>query len=422
MNKNILLVSYTFPPFPGIGGRRWAKFAKELSKRNFEVYVIAAKNPFKILSPWVNDVERSNIHITYLPLKYPSSLIQTPPDLWTKINYKVGLFYVKLFSKGNYYDRAVLWKKQVLREASKLIEKNQIKNVIVSGAPFHLIHHVLELKNNYPFLKVIADFRDPWTTNHAYMGFSELSEVRKNDERMMEKNVVNNADLVVSVSEEMTNYFRLLEGKNADKFITIPNGFDSEDYKDSSLSVKKSDDKIRFLLTGTLYKNTETVFDAFINALLVLREKQPTIYHKLEFNFYGEAPAEYKIKVKNRNLEIIDFNHSVPLKEVYQKISETNFCMLFLQDHLNYSFSTKFYEYLAQKKKIVVFSKSGFTSEFVTKNKLGYWVSPENTYDDILEVVKKHESGEADAVTDFDINNYSVSHLTDELVFHLNKL
>jgi hypothetical protein len=45
--KTILIICYGFPPFPGIGGRRWAKFSKYLSSYGFNINVIASKNPFK---------------------------------------------------------------------------------------------------------------------------------------------------------------------------------------------------------------------------------------------------------------------------------------------------------------------------------------------------------------------------------------
>ena len=50
--QHILLISYTFPPHPGIGGRRWAKFSKYLSKLNYIVHVIHVANPFDEDSLW----------------------------------------------------------------------------------------------------------------------------------------------------------------------------------------------------------------------------------------------------------------------------------------------------------------------------------------------------------------------------------
>ena len=38
--KHVLLISYSYPPYPGIGGRRWAKFSKYLSRLGFVIHVI----------------------------------------------------------------------------------------------------------------------------------------------------------------------------------------------------------------------------------------------------------------------------------------------------------------------------------------------------------------------------------------------
>ena len=56
VKKKILVVSYTFPPSPGIGGRRWAKFSKVLVQKGWDVDVIAAKITRDSESVWMKDV------------------------------------------------------------------------------------------------------------------------------------------------------------------------------------------------------------------------------------------------------------------------------------------------------------------------------------------------------------------------------
>ena len=52
----LLLICLEFPPVRGIGGRRWAKFAKELARRGHPVHVIrSAGHAGQLDSLWATD-------------------------------------------------------------------------------------------------------------------------------------------------------------------------------------------------------------------------------------------------------------------------------------------------------------------------------------------------------------------------------
>ena len=42
MGKKVLIVSYTFPPSPNVGGRRWSKLVRHLVESGNTVHVITA--------------------------------------------------------------------------------------------------------------------------------------------------------------------------------------------------------------------------------------------------------------------------------------------------------------------------------------------------------------------------------------------
>src|SRR5687768_5132217 len=138
--KKVLLISYVFPPYPGIGGRRWAKFAKYLSLRNdIELFVIAAQNPFTARSLWSEDVKGLQ-HISYLPAKFPAVLLTSPRSFLKKLEYKIWETFLSVFSSGAIYDRSLFWNKSMVQKAEQLIREHRIKNVIVAGAPFRAMY------------------------------------------------------------------------------------------------------------------------------------------------------------------------------------------------------------------------------------------------------------------------------------------
>ena len=409
MSKKILILCYAFPPFPGIGGRRWAKFAKYLQRNGHEVFVIAAENPFPEKSLWLEDIK--GINVTYLPIAYPKVLITQPKNILEKLAYRFALKKVKK-AEGNYYDRALYWKEQLLEKGKDLITRHHINNIIVSGAPFHLTHHALAFKEIFPDSNLIVDFRDFWTKDISISSYSSLSEKRKRVEQKMEEEVVNVADHVLTVAEEMRNYFQGISRKN--NCNTLLNGFDPDDFHQAAFPIKKQEEVLRFVFTGTLYLNSENVFHPFIDALKKIKENKRSSYQKLKFDFFGSISETYKQYVKSQGVEIINFHPSLTKKEVYQKIAAADVCLLFLNDVYNFSMSTKFYEYLSQHKKILLISHEGTTANFIQEHELGFWLNPKNAEEDLLNALKYFKSGTS-WTSKLDIQQFSISNITKAL-------
>ncbi|MCB0793795.1 MAG: hypothetical protein KDB88_03585, partial [Flavobacteriales bacterium] len=86
----VLLIAHTFPPYRGIGGRRWAKFAKAMARKGHPVHVIHSEGPEELKgSLWTTDIEQEGIHLHLLPQRYPTVLFKRPLNsLWEKIAYR----------------------------------------------------------------------------------------------------------------------------------------------------------------------------------------------------------------------------------------------------------------------------------------------------------------------------------------------
>ena len=114
--KHILIISYTFPPAEGIGGRRWAKFAKYLVTKGYIVHVLTA-NQSTTSSSWRTDVQKENIYVYKLPIRYPKVLLEIPHSFYQKVLYKIWLILFKLYSKGTTIDRSMFWKKALIKKS-----------------------------------------------------------------------------------------------------------------------------------------------------------------------------------------------------------------------------------------------------------------------------------------------------------------
>lgn len=411
--KRILIVCFRFPPFPGIGGRRWAKFAKKLHQDGHIVEVIAAQNPFSRVSEWEKDIKGIKVH--YLPLLYPSVLLNPPKTVFEKIKYRIALSFIKLITKGNPFDTAVFWKSQLHKKVKELVKEKKIENVIVSVAPFMLGYYSVQLKKDFPNLNVIVDFRDLWTADTANSSFSGLSSARKDFERTAEKVTLKKADTVITVAEKMVKDFK--EISDHPNYIVIPNGYDEDELIVNKDHIKKPGDKLNLVFTGTLYPNLENIFFPFIDGLTDLQKTDKMIYDRLNIELVGNIPQQYISYVKEKRISIIKFIPHLSLNKVHEKISSSDACMLFLNDVYSFSLSTKFCEYIAQKKKIIVVSNKGETANYILQNKLGYWIDPAKATQTLKEVFSDFERGELSTWNSpYDVSSFSIHHLTKKLL------
>lgn len=416
MSKHILIISYVFPPYPGIGGRRWAKFAKYLSRKGYTVHVICSKNPFDEVSQWTSDtLNNNNIKVHYLAPKYPLILLKQPKTVLDKISYRLNEKVLKLLAKGTIYERALFWKQDLLKTAEQLIKKHQIKNVIASGAPFYILYYASLLKKNHPEINLILDYRDQWTDNLSFMGYHTLPQKRLDYEKQIELKALSSADIIMSVADTMTDNLKKRASNDHARFLTLNNGFDPDDII-STKTVSRAKEKIRFVLMGNFYNNVEYIFKPLLESLQQIKTENPGLYKRLSFEFYGTAPASSKQLVKENDLDVITFFNSIPLTEAYQKMQSADACMLFLNEDLTFSMSTKFFEYLAMRKPIVVFSHLGDLSAYVTQHKIGYAITPERCKDDLLEMLNDFNNEKVAFNESFDVEQFSVNGLTDKLI------
>jgi glycosyltransferase involved in cell wall biosynthesis len=351
--KNVLIISHTFPPSPGIGGRRWAKFAKYLKRDDFKVQVIAAENILKKESQWKGDIK--DLSIDYLPYSFPKVLTKSGLNFFDKLAYRFWKYLLMMLNRGNYYDRAFFWKNKIKRRIIYYVEHHQIELIIVTGAPFLLTYYVMQMKKAFPHVKFAADFRDLWTTDTDLTSFSSLPAGRVNVEKKKEQFVVDTADFVFTVADTMTEYFKGISSKK--NVFTLPNGFDPEDITGTEMENKRALKELNFVFAGTLYHNLNKILVPFLEALSKLKTNNKEIYETLHIKFYGLFPKEYLKLLEYFNLtDVIKVKGEVGLTEAYKKIAKADACLLILNDAYNFSLSTKFCEYIGFRKKIIVVS------------------------------------------------------------------
>ncbi len=402
-NKKVLIVSYVFPPYPGVGGRRWAKFSKCLAKNGYDVHVISARNPFKQDSYYSEDVKSDKISVYTLPAKYPKFMSSGPENIFEKAAYKIMLLYLKLFTRGNYYDRAVLWEKQLLKQSLCLIKRHDICNVIITGAPFSLLYHSIKLLEKVD-VNLFADIRDPWTWGTGY-GINSISDKRKKYEESMEELVVKNFKSIFLPVEPMLLHMQNSYPEDTNKFILLPHAFDHEETTIEKPPVlNEAEGVYKLILYGTLYENLEKEIIYLARFLTENKNVQVMIYTE---------HFSYKDVFEKRGLlgSQVVYNKSVALGELFQRIRESDYVlMMHPYNPAANGVSTKFYEIVNLRTPILFVGDDEFIEDFLNKNSLGIYVNPDGN-ESIIKKMGNFKYNHA-----FDVNKCSFEQITNDVL------
>ena len=364
--KQILIVNYGFPPNPGVGGRRWALFAKYLSKKGYRIHVLSYKYQGKLESAYSNILEDDNIILHKLPTFYPEILNTSPKTIKEKILYRLWHFFLSVYSKGTLYDKVIFGKKRIQKKALRIINNNNIQNVIVSGAPFRLCYYFAEIKNHIPNL--IIDFRDPWTWGEGY-GYNNLNLKKFNFEKKMETFVIENSDIILVPYKKMLTELEELHPKSAHRIKFLPHGFDKEDIVPRKKNTLIKKHKINLIYIGTIYDGLNIYFEEIVKAIELNNIE-------IKIDFFGSNKSKLSVSSSHFN-----FYDQIKPKELFIKIQNYDFCLIVNPHRVKDYISTKFYEIIYSKTPILYVGNKGQVSHFITSEKLGVYIAPNNISD-----------------------------------------
>ena len=188
---SVLIISFFFPPYPNVGGRRWAKLSKLLNRNGYDVHVLCAKFKEHKSSPWdIDVVQINNISRIEYVLKdklykridlEKANFIQKL--LWHLSNKKHEFsqgFKKLFFGKNSDYnkhnnspiDLSIGKEKDFLKKAIEIIQKNNIKKVVLSAGPFSYAHFLASLKNVCPNTRLPKQTPNPKVLKRQTHGIS----------------------------------------------------------------------------------------------------------------------------------------------------------------------------------------------------------------------------------------------------------
>lgn len=393
--QRILIVSQTFPPYNGIGGRRWAKFAKYLDKNGHDIQVVCADLPVRKESPWTNDVKGLTRH-TYTHY-FPRVVEQFPVNAVEKVAYRLKLASLKRKSRGTPFDRALLDEDSFKRVFFERMKAFSPQTLIVTGAPFYLLNYALDYRHQFPETKFIADFRDPWTWGKSY-GYTELSEKRLNYEKKLEKKVVASYDVVLSPWPSIVEKLKSIYPDNSFRFKLLEHGFDQEDLPLTNNKLDKSQTDLIF--GGTIYHGMESLLRKIISA----------------------SDTEFRFSIYSNDLEKLEpvkadvlLNQQVPSSIFFTNVSASKAVLMLVPEHMKDGIPSKLFEYASLGTPIIALGHRGSLSAFIELHKFGIFL---DRVEEIPKTIKQVQQLNRDEEV---LVNYNFENLTKKLESFLKK-
>ncbi len=363
--KDILIIVYKFPPMGGIGTRRWAKFAKYLARSGYKVHVLTSFYKYQDINNWQKDIFHENIVIHNFKSFYPNWLIKSYQS--KNLNKILRILTYILNKTIFYFDVAQYDTKRILLKAKQIINENNIKNVIASGHPVSINYTATYLKIDSPDLNLIQDFRDNWNDLNIYhypskkgLPFFKIKE----DMAYKEFFTLYYSDVVINVSEDLTNRLINKNKQIKDKLITITNGFDKDDFN----NIKSNSDNSNFIIvyTGTLFNGRSEAINLILDAIIDLNDDfindnlKILVYSNYDFSRLNNKYAF----LFNKN---IFFNKFIEPTKVLEVISKCRYCLSINSPTANYAFGTKIFDYMGLNKKIIHISNKGILYDILER-------------------------------------------------------
>ena len=361
--KKVLIITYYWPPMGGGGVQRWLKTTKYLREFGWEPVIFTA------------DGAELSMYDESLLIDIPNGVevikapIWEPFDLYKrfigqkeeKINpgflqKKKGNSFLQDFSvwvRGNFFipDAKKFWLNPAVKKLNSFLKDNKIDAIVSTGPP-HTTHLIAQKVTSFFNIPWMADFRDPWTNIDFYHQLKLTSWADKKHKRL-EKKVLEDADILVTVSESWAKDFLSI---SAIEPIVITNGFDPDDFLEVGKLVL--DEKFSITHVGSLNKDRNPfIFWKAINELI---QEDSAFAADLEIKLIGPIDISINEELVKYNLilqtTLID---SLPHKDVLSHLIQSQVLLLPLNDVPNIDgvIPGKMYEYFGAKRPIICIGK-----------------------------------------------------------------
>lgn len=270
------MVTYLFPPDTAIGAQACAQIARYLPHYGWTPVVLTPRKsnveprdpePEDVCGPVIRTAQIPHPFTIYRGLKSRLGFAVEEVADWTTFD---GNGRTRTRRRDQVLallavpDAYTGWIPPAVVTGFWAIRRYGIEHLFSSGPPWsgHLVALILARLSGLPWT---AHFRDPWAGPLEVMARAKpVSALSLQLETALERTVVRRADTIVCVTEEHADLLRRTHAQRpANKFVTIPNGFDEAEWEGLAHEGRRdaSSREGAFVVTyaGTLYNRRSPV-------------------------------------------------------------------------------------------------------------------------------------------------------------------
>jgi glycosyltransferase involved in cell wall biosynthesis len=362
--KQVLIVTYYFPPLGGAGVQRPLKFVKYLGEFGWHATVLTVHPPrSRLLDSTLSDEVPSGVNV----IRTPAPAL--PAWLPWRLRSLVARWLLLV-------DEQIGWLPIAARRGREMLRTTPFDLVFSTSAPY-TCHLVAARLIDFPRLPWIADFRDPWMGNFAS---AYPTHLHKRIAARFEQQVITGADRVLVVSDPMRSallerYPELPENK----VITLTNGFDPADFANLQPAEARTE-RFTITYTGSFYANAISP-ESFLAALRRCLDDGRIPRQKICVNLVGNVSSKIEEQVNALALsDVVHFTGYLPHRKSIACLLESDLLLLIIGDvpGSQVVFTGKIFEYLAAKKPILALTPDGAAADLIRTAEAGEVVAPDD--------------------------------------------
>ena len=412
----VLIIAYYFPPLGMSGVQRTLKFAKYLSRFNWEPTVITTGDVGYFAHDYylLREAEQANIHIVRTSGLHPNSVAGSYKK--NKMpNEKLRKFLNRISQTIFIPDNKIFWAKTAIKKARELLRREPFDALFVSVPPYSPFAEAVKLKKEFD-LPLFVDYRDLW---YGYQFAFYPSTYHRYRHKTMEEAALKSSDRVIAINRKVKeSLLQMYPFLKFNDISIIPHGFDPQDFENLKPDKKEGRNKLILTYSGSFYEGITPRY--LLKAMEELWREEPDVASKITLEFVGHFRKENEKLVKKYRLEdSVVITNYLEHNEAVRKIVSADVLWLTLpKERMEKVTPGKLQEYFGARKPIFATVPEGAAKQELEQYGAAFFAPPDDVpaiKNSVKQIVKLFDENKLPKPNEEFVEKFNAVNLTEQL-------